>query len=43
LYIKSYNNHILYIIDSLKYIKHGIIIIIAIVIGNNFVQQNDIN
>jgi hypothetical protein len=38
-----YNNHRLNIIDSLKYIIHGIIIIIPIIKGNSFVQQNDIN
>ena len=38
-----YNNHKLNNIDSLKYIIHGIIIIIPIIKGNNFVQQNDIN
>ena len=30
-------------IDSLKYIIQGIIIIIPIISGNNFVQQKDIN
>jgi len=38
-----YNNHKLNNIDSLKYIIHGMIIIIPIIKGNNFVQQNDIN
>jgi hypothetical protein len=38
-----YNNHKLNNIDSLKYITHGMIIIIPIIKGNNFVQQNDIN
>jgi len=38
-----YNNHKLNNIDSLKYIIQGIIIIIPIIKGNNFVQQNDIN
>ena len=38
-----YNSHILYNVDSLKYIIHGIIIIIPIIKGNSFVQQNDIN
>jgi hypothetical protein len=42
-YYIFYNNHVLNSIDSLKYIKHGIIIITAIIIGNNLVQQNDIN
>lgn len=38
-----YNNHKLNNIDSLKYIIQGKIIIIPIIKGNNFVQQNDIN
>jgi hypothetical protein len=38
-----YNNHRLNNKDSLKYIIQGTIIIIPIIKGNNFVQQNDIN
>jgi hypothetical protein len=39
----NYKSHKLNNIDSLKYIIHGIRIIIPIIKGKSFVQQNDIN
>ena len=38
-----YKSHKLNSIDSLKYIIQGIKIIIPIIKGKSFVQQNDIN